>query len=782
MMHYTKFFLFFQLNMKSKLIISHILTNTNQDMKKQKTKKFLMALIIALAVVMTAGVSAFAIMYRNTNLDIYAMTSNNTGVYLYDKDGVQLNNSINGNKEIIDTSSLPDYVIDAFIDTEDKRFYSHNGYDIRRIFKAMLVNIKSGSKSQGASTITQQLIKNTLLTSDKTYKRKLKELILSIKTEKEFSKAEILDMYLNSIYFGNNSYGIQNASKMYFNKDATELTVAESATLAGVIKSPANYSPTNNTENCKKRRNLILRLMYDNEHITQNEYDEAVSSEINLSAFTNGYVNSYQQMALKEACQILNLIEKDIVKGQYQIYTYLDRNAQDILEKNLQSSVRNIQDYKEVTADHLSICCDKNSKILAYVGSSKYDMSEMKRQPASTLKPLAVYLPGIVHNILTPATPVNDEALSGEYNPQNPDKTYHGWISVRNAVEKSLNVPAVKCLEYLGLDKSVAFCQSLNLPVSNVDKNYSLALGCVSNGVEPLALLSAYSVLYNDGNYTPCRFVEKIIDNDGKIIYQDNTLAQHICSDDSTYLMTDMLRTSVHSGTAKALNTLNFDVASKTGTAGNSEGNSDLWNISYTDSIALLNWIGDASGYENLPLSITSGKYPTIMAKNILSDYYLNADKPVFAMPDSVAEIALDKEEYELNHKIVRASDDSPDRFAFSELFKVSDLPSDVVVKQTNVNLNVKLVDKSVSLSFECTPTSVYDIHKIANGKDDIIDSIRLRNKTFCMQDTDINYEKIQYYVDVISSENEHHTTEIRTIYPNFVTKARTNSKKKWYV
>lgn len=768
--------------MKSKLIISHILTNTNQNMKKQKFKKALVILIISFAVVMTVGVSAFAILYRSTSLDIYAMTSNNTGVYLYDKDGVQLNNLVNGDKEIIDISTLPDYVLNAFIDTEDKRFYAHSGYDIRRIFKAALVNIKSGSKRQGASTITQQLIKNTLLTSDKTYKRKLKELILSIKTEKEFSKDEILDMYLNTIYFGNNSYGIQNASKMYFNKDATKLSIAESATLAGIIKSPARYSPTNNKDNCKKRRDLVLKLMYDNDHISDHEYNEAISSEIELNPYNNGYVNSYQQMALKEASNILNLIEKDIVKGQYQIYTYLDRNVQDMLEVNLQSSVKNIQDYNKITADHLSICCDKNAKILAYVGSSKYDLSEMKRQPASVLKPLAVYLPCMIHNILTPATPINDEPLSGEYSPQNPDKTFHGWINTREAVEKSLNVPAVKCIDYLGVDKSVEFCRSLQLPISDADKNYSLALGCVSDGVKPLSLLSAYSVLYNNGKYTPCRFVEKIVDSDGKIIYQDNISAQQICSDDDAYLMTDMLKTSARSGTAKALNSLDFDVASKTGTAGNSDGNSDLWNISYTNSIALLNWIGDASGHENLPLNITSGKYPTIIAKNTLSDYYKETEKPTFAVPDGIAEIVLDKEEYYTNHKIVRANDDYPERFTFSEIFKVSNLPAKASTEQTDINFCVNLANKKVTLSFECSPTSTYEIHKIVDGKDEIFDTIKLHKDVYSVLDSDSNYEKIQYYIDIITSNDERNSSEIKTVYPNFVSKSRTNSKKKWYV
>ena len=235
------------------------------------------------AILIFAGLGVITLGYITTHLDKSKLLSTNIGVEIYDATNSTKPVYYSSDKKIISSSYLQPHTLNAFIAIEDKRFYTHNGYDLKRMIKAMLVNIKSGSKSQGASTITQQLVKNTLLNSEKTYSRKFKEIMLSIKTEKKFSKEQILNMYLNSIYFGSNAYGIENASNLYFNKSASELNINESACLAGIIKSPTYYSPINHPDKCFERKNLVLKQMLVNGYISQDEYDQNIKEPIEVS-------------------------------------------------------------------------------------------------------------------------------------------------------------------------------------------------------------------------------------------------------------------------------------------------------------------------------------------------------------------------------------------------------------------------------------------------------------------------------------------------------------------
>ena len=232
-----------------------------QKIKHKKNMKALLIIAIIICLSFLILVIFASIIYNKYDLDINKLTNLNNGVKVYSSSGID-NTLYNTNRSIVEIESLPEYVKDAFIDIEDKRFYSHNGYDLKRIIKAGLVNLMNQSKSQGASTISQQLIKNALLTNEKTYSRKIQEIVLSIKMEKEFSKDEILEMYLNTIYFGSNAYGIENASKVYFNKSAKDLTINEACCLAGIIKSPLRYSPKLNYKNSLERKNFVAKTMY----------------------------------------------------------------------------------------------------------------------------------------------------------------------------------------------------------------------------------------------------------------------------------------------------------------------------------------------------------------------------------------------------------------------------------------------------------------------------------------------------------------------------------------
>ncbi|MBQ7880962.1 MAG: transglycosylase domain-containing protein, partial [Clostridia bacterium] len=347
-----------------------------QKSKKSKLKITLLAIFIFIAVLIFSVLAFISISYITTPLDKSRLASTNLGVEIYDTTTHTTPVYYSSDKKIISSSQLQPHTLNAFIAIEDKRFYEHNGYDLKRIAKATLVNLKSGSKSQGASTITQQLVKNILLNSEKTYSRKFKEIMLAIKTEKNFTKEEILNMYLNSIYFGSNAYGIESASNLYFDKSASELDINQSAILAGIIKSPVYYSPINYPDNCFKRKNIVLEQMYVNGYITKDEYEVNKLKPVEVNFKKNNYDNSYNQQAIIEACELLNISEKELLRQELKIYTYLDNNIQQSVEQALSNT-----DFKE---DKLSMVADNNGHILAYCGDSYFDLSQMKRNPAST--------------------------------------------------------------------------------------------------------------------------------------------------------------------------------------------------------------------------------------------------------------------------------------------------------------------------------------------------------------------------------------------------------------
>ncbi|MBO4936985.1 MAG: penicillin-binding protein, partial [Clostridia bacterium] len=304
-----------------------------------KAKKVLKITILSLFVVLVAGIfvvgGMFFYLYNTTHLDINAISQNNLGVSIYDNSGKMLSQSVNSSKRLVDVNELPQYVLDAFTSIEDKNFYTHNGIEPYRIAKAMLVNIINKDKVQGASTITQQLIKNTLLSAEKTYSRKAKEIVLALKLENNMSKDQIMQEYLNTIYFGENCYGIENASEHYFGVRAKNLTLSQAATLAGMINAPSIYSPTNAKDKTMSRRNLVLKTMLALNKTTQAEYNEAISQDLVVLDNPHNFVNSYTRASIIETCDILDLTEKEFIRGQYKIYTYIDPEIQSSLESNL---------------------------------------------------------------------------------------------------------------------------------------------------------------------------------------------------------------------------------------------------------------------------------------------------------------------------------------------------------------------------------------------------------------------------------------------------------------
>ena len=388
-----------------------------------KTKIFKILLIIvciATLVVAIGGVCYFGCIRNSekyTTFDGDKLNKVYNNLTVLDKDGKQLNQAMYYNNiKQIPLDALPHYTPNAFVAVEDKRFFSHNGIDIKRVCGAILHNVKSGSFKEGASTISQQLIKNTHLDNQKTIERKVNEMLLALELEKGYTKEQILEIYLNTIYFGRNAYGIENASNVYFGKSARNLTLSESAILAGMIKAPNTYAPDKNIDKCQSRRDLVLDLMLEQGYISQKDCNDAKSQPIIFVKQKQLTEKTYMYYALKEACQILNMTEGQLLNSGYTIETFCDAN--------LQEQVSQIG-RKDTTTDKYGKLADISCVLTNNVGHvvacyMRGDNADVKSQPGSTFKPIAVYAPALNECIITQASPVLDEQTDfNGYKPKN---------------------------------------------------------------------------------------------------------------------------------------------------------------------------------------------------------------------------------------------------------------------------------------------------------------------------------------------------------------------------
>lgn len=546
----------------------------------------------------------------------------------------------------------------AFIDTEDKNFYRHNGFAYKRIVKAMLVNAKERSFKQGASTISQQLIKNTHLSQEKTLRRKMQEMRLTARLEKRFSKDEILEKYLNTIYFGHHCFGLKAAAAFYFQKDVSSLTLSDGAILAGLVKSPNNYSPFKQPENCKKRRSVVLLNMLKNGHLTKEEKTAAENESLPVQNEVESDGGSYFARVWNELEELADLHGFQPC-GKIKIFTFLDKNAQRCLIEQ-----KNASDVDKIYA----VMDNESGGVNAFYST----VGSPKRPPGSTLKPIVAFAPAIEEGLLCPATPILDEQTSfGDYAPKNYGNRYYGYVSAREALEKSLNVPAVKILSWLGAQKGVAYAKKAGLPIQNDDASLALALGGVKDGVSLLDLMGAYSIFPRGGERLPHGFIRKITLDD-VCVYQKLTQKKRVFSEDTAFLTADMLRTTTKVGTAKKLSALPFDVGAKTGTNGNKDGNTDAYTLSFTRSHTVGVWMGTR---DNRPVSLTGGGSCANVAYAVLK--HLAKDQPPqpFTKPKSVISADVDSLHYSTTHNILLSDPNAPSEYKKSELFTQKTLP-----------------------------------------------------------------------------------------------------------
>lgn len=647
-------------------------------------KKFIKWTFIILFVILVLSVIGLGLYISSIYISASAMELNedilsspSLTLQVYDSDNKPIKEENEINKSYAKIETLQNHTIDAFTSIEDKTFYKHKGVNYKRIAVATFNNIKSGKLKEGASTITQQLVKNTQLTSEKTFNRKIKEVALAKKIENKYTKDEILELYLNVVYFGNNCYGIESASNYYFSKPAKELSVNESCMLAGMLKSPAKYSPIKNQTNCLNRRNLVLSEMYKDGKITVADYNKFKDQkiELKLNQEKHNKLNSYSQASIDEAEKILGIPARQIAINGYKIYTAQDFTKQKALEEAITS--------QDITCDSAGIVIDNQKGLVsAYIGSSIYKIMDAKRQPGSCIKPVLVYSPALNEDIIYPCSQILDEKLTiNGYSPKNVSNVYRGYVSAREALSKSMNVPAVKVMSYVGIDKAKAYGEDMGIEFDEKDDSYTLALGGMTYGINLLQLAGAYSTFANEGNYIKPQFVTFITDKNNKLVYINKHIKTRVLREDSAYLVTDMLKTCAQSGTAKKLNTLSCEIASKTGTVGKSgsKENLDAWNISYTKNQTCGIWLGEL---DNTPISYAGGNQPTEIVKQYFSRI---EDDSHFNKPSSIVEKNIDLAELESNHRVTLANNFMPERYTQSEIFSVFNLPNEVSTKFTEI-------------------------------------------------------------------------------------------------
>ncbi|MBR2943543.1 MAG: PBP1A family penicillin-binding protein [Clostridia bacterium] len=631
-------------------------------MKNKKALKITLIIISILLLILTIGGLIF-FFSLNKELDLSLIKTGASSVsrlYYYDYDDRE--NRVGKAIELKDEElflersewaslyEIPKDLQNAFIAIEDKRFFEHSGVDFLRTGKAVINYIFGSNKSSfGGSTITQQLIKNLTGDNQITPKRKLEEILRALNLETKMSKNEILESYLNVVYLSQNCYGVGTGAELYFNKNLDELTLAECATLAAIVKNPVKYDPYKNYSENLKRRKIVLNQMLEQGYITDNEYKNALNENVTISddvenQSKTGIYSWFTETVLNDVSNDLarkNNISKEaarrlILKGGFNIYTTMDPSLQKKAEEVFEGYKRYIlPDGTKYPESACVIIDPKTSDILAVIGGAGKKSANMifnratsaKRPLGSVIKPLSVYAPALDTNKITPSMLVEDapvKLVNGINWPKNSPNVYRGIMPIYYAIEHSVNTIAVKVLNLVGLEKSLEYLREFGIQYdTNSDKNdASIALGQLTYGETLLNATNAYTAFANGGNISKPRSYLCVKDNYGNVILDNKPTKNKVISNESAKTMTELLTGVIKRGTASyiRLNNEKIDLAGKTGTSSNNE---DKWFIGYTPDYVCGIW----TGYDT-PKPIYGTKNPScILFNELFNKIYSNNDE-----------------------------------------------------------------------------------------------------------------------------------------------------------
>lgn len=612
-----------------------------------KKIKIISKVLIALMLIFCVCYSALFVCAKyGSKIDI----ENSNSIYMYDTAGKSFYEGNNGTKKWIKLKDISKHLINATIYSEDKNFYNHPGFDIPRIIKSTIVNIKSKDLKEGASTITQQYARNLFLTFDKTWERKIKEAWYAFKLETQYSKDEILEGYLNTINYGNGILGIENAALYYFNKSAKDLNLAESTMLAGIPKSPNNYSPLNDETAAKKRQKQILQAMVNNGIISKKTMDDTLNVKLtyhgkkeNLNLSTIMY---YQDAVIRELGSLKIVSDNTIRQEGLKIYTSLDVEAQTKLEESIQTNLEG-KGEMQVSAVMMD---SNNGEIIALAGGKDYSKSQYnravqsKRQVGSTMKPLLYY--AALENGLTasstflskPTTFTLDNGLS--YSPSNYGNIYpNDDITMALAISYSDNIYAIKTHLFLGQDTLVKYSKKMGI-TSKLEANASLPLG--TNELSITEFVTSYATIANTGYSVNGHLIRKVEDGNGDVIYEYNNKKEKILNKSYTYILSELLANtydvSLTSYTAPTCASiapkLTKKYAVKSGTT-----DYDLWTVGYNPDIVVGVW----TGYDdNRKLSNKEYKYSKNIWADAIESYLRDKKQSWYEKPDNVVGVLTD--------------------------------------------------------------------------------------------------------------------------------------------
>ncbi len=617
-------------------------------------------------------------------------------VNIYDANGNIVDEQSQG-RSVVSYTEIPKHVINAFISIEDKRFFSHNGVDYKALMRAMVNNIKSGSFKEGASTITQQLVKNTHLTSEKTLKRKFIEAKLAYQLEKKYSKQEIIEKYLNTIYFGENCYGITKASRYYFDKEVHELGLSEGALLAGIIKAPSNYSPIKNSQRCLERRNVVLKEMLSQGYINESEYSLAKNQPLSISESTSKY--DYFYLVKKELNSFLD--KHPYSFKNLSVHTYYNQTQQTFLENAI----------SENNYNNSAILMTKTNKVTAF--SSNCGIPE--RQLGSSLKPIISYAPAVELNTVNACSIIDDIKTDfNGYSPSNYSNKYYGKISVRDSLAKSSNVCSAKLLSMVGIKNSLQYAQKTDIPFSDSDENLSLALGATTKGATLEQITASYSTFSNKGVYNSPKCISKITNEGWRVLYQDKPNEVRIFGEDTAFIMNDILKTVVKNGTAKKLSYVCNEICAKTGTVGTANGNSDAYCISYNPDYTMGVWYGNKTTL--MPNYLSGGALPTTVSAKIWESVLQNYNPNKFFDSDYIIKADIDKQSYEQDYVVELAHENTPKRYVIEEIFKKNNLPKTISSRYSTPKIDsVKTFVKNNCFQVELCLTQLFNARIFMN-------------------------------------------------------------------
>ncbi len=580
---------------------------------------------------------------RDINDTERLMNRNSTGIVITDRNGeVIYSNGRTSNKKLYKLDEISDDLEQALIASEDKKFYEHDGFSFRSIIGALMANVLNRDLTKyGGSTLTQQLVKNNLLTDSKSFIRKYQELSLAIAIERSYSKDEILEMYINSVYYGEGAFGIEEAARTYFNKSPQDLTLAESSVLVGLLPAPTTYSPINgNAEFSKREQGRVLDEMVSAGYITEEENTAALETQLAYAEIAENeqeHAHHFTQYVMKELRERYG--EERTSRSGFTVKTTLDLNAQKKAEQTVKERVDALNRLGATNAATVAIN-PRNGEILALVGSTDWNneqfgqvnMADTPRQPGSSFKPI-FFAEALNKKLITPSTIIHDEKKAyGDYRPENYDFRYRGDITIRYALAQSLNIPAIEVMEKLGVDKAAEAARRMGIDTVDNPDSYGLTLALGTAETNLIDMTNAYAAFGNGGLQHKPSSLLSIEDKYKKTIFKYKPVAKKVQSAEASYLVSSILSDEKARAplSGSALNIPGSNVAVKTGTTND---NIDAWTIGYTSNIAVGVWVGD-NDHKPMQVGGASGAGP--IWRTTMRSFLGDSPNESFQRPSSI--------------------------------------------------------------------------------------------------------------------------------------------------